>query len=52
MLQSNKIDSWVYIYLMPKIEEVEKETYMQVRKTRYNMATTSGEKVVDKPAGK
>lgn len=37
---------------MPKIEQVEKETCMQVRKTQCNMATTSEKKVVGKLAGK
>lgn len=37
---------------MPKIEKVEKEICMQVRKTRCNMATTGKEKVVDKLIGK
>lgn len=31
---------------MPKIEEIKKETCLQVRKKRYKMATTNREKIV------
>lgn len=37
---------------MLKMKELEKEICMWVRKTRCNIAITSGEKVIGKPAGK
>ena len=37
---------------MPKIEEADKETCTQIRKTRCNIATTDEEKVIGKSAGK
>ena len=49
---SNQVNSLVFICSIPKVEKVEKKTYLRVRKKRNQLATADGNKVVGKFAEK